>query len=142
MKKFAFAVMFAVVAVAVPLSSSCGGGPKCKKIVCVGCSATQYCDTSDFSCKDNKTCSPACKTDGTEYCDPQAGSCKALKLCSPMCKTDGSELCDINAGSCKATPCKGACAAGKYCDTASDTCKDNEVCSPVCDATKGEYCTR
>jgi len=136
MKKFAFAVVFAVAAIALPLSSSCSGGPKCKKTACApACSGMQYCDLTDTTCKDFKTCSPACTA--PMYCDPIGGSC--VSPCSPACKTDGSEVCE--AGACKAvtTFCSPACGAGKYCE--ANTCKDIPVCNPVCDATKGEYCT-
>lgn len=136
MKKFVFAVVFAVAAIALPLSSSCSKGPTCKKVICKpDCSATtQYCDLADTTCKDFKMCSPACMAG--QYCDVTKGSC--VNLCSPVCGT--GQVCDN--GTCKAIPgtCSPACTGTDVCN--NGTCGPVLVCSPVCDlAGKGEVCT-
>ena len=140
MKRFAFVV---VAALSLVVGSACsGGGPSCKKALCSpACDATKQFCSAAFVCTDNKTCTPACKTDGTEYCDPTKGTCTTIKACTPACKTDGTEICDTVAGSCKAVKkCATACTGIQYCDLESLTCKDIPVCSPVC-TVAGEVCS-
>jgi len=110
MKKFAFAVVFAVVAVAVPLAASCGGGPSCKQYTCDPvCARGKICNGADFTCVDPKTCSATCDTG--KYCDGVSGTCKDIP-----------------------TTCSPVCASGKYCNTLKTpaVCEDVPVCKDVC----------